>query len=129
MVRDVLRDFKLVAVLQVDCREIPSSRGTGWFLVLRAIIDSDRERLGDKAGSTGRKSRFGTFGGAKVWLGDKVSMCAHQVTNKPVSRPPPSTMSCFECDPLAEEGMIIDGKNPNGSGISAHGFPSLCGIA
>ena len=38
---NVLRDFKLIAVLEVDRCEIPIQPGTAWFLVLRAIIDSD----------------------------------------------------------------------------------------
>jgi len=38
MVREnVLRDFKLIAVLEVDRCELPIEPGIDWFLVLRAI--------------------------------------------------------------------------------------------
>ena len=40
MVREnVLRDFKLTAVLEVDRCELPIEPGIDWFLALRAIID------------------------------------------------------------------------------------------
>ena len=38
---NVLRDFKLIVVLEVDRCEIPIEQGIDWFLVLRAIIDKD----------------------------------------------------------------------------------------
>jgi hypothetical protein len=38
---NVLRDFKLIAVLEVDRCELPIEPGIDWFLVLRAIIDGD----------------------------------------------------------------------------------------
>jgi hypothetical protein len=39
---NVLRDFKLIAVLEADRCEIPIEPGIDWFLVLRAIRASDR---------------------------------------------------------------------------------------
>jgi hypothetical protein len=42
---------------------------------------------------------------------------------------PPIRRKIQRCDPLAQESMVVGGKNPNRAGISANGFPSFCGIA
>ena len=49
----------------------------------------------------------------------------------PALRPGPYVRFTVDqrCDPLAKKSMVVDGKNPNRAGISAHGFPSFCGKA
>ena len=52
---NVLRDFKLIAVFEVDCREIPIEPGIRLVSLLRAIIARDRRGGDYRASSVTRR--------------------------------------------------------------------------